>query len=69
MKLNFFFQPKFLTKEERAAEAVKRRQEEVDAKRKALDEERKKNQEFLKAARESTGNNCPLVGLEVHLIL
>ena len=48
-------QPKFLTKEERAAEAVKRRQEQVAAQRKAADEERKKQQEFLKAAKDFSG--------------
>lgn len=35
------FQPVFLTKEQRAQEALKRRQEEVEAKRKQQDEERK----------------------------
>uniref|UniRef100_A0A0K8SG94 Probable ATP-dependent RNA helicase DDX23 n=1 Tax=Lygus hesperus TaxID=30085 RepID=A0A0K8SG94_LYGHE len=38
--------PKFLTKEERAAEALRKRQEQVDAQRKALDEQRKKFDNF-----------------------
>ncbi|KAH3721763.1 probable ATP-dependent RNA helicase DDX23 [Dreissena polymorpha] len=42
-----FAKPKFLTKEERAAEAMKRRQEQVDAQRKRIDEERKKQVGFL----------------------
>ena len=50
-------QPKFLTKEDRAAEAIKRRQEQVDAQRRVLDEERKKQDEFMKAAKESAGQN------------
>jgi ATP-dependent RNA helicase DDX23/PRP28 len=45
--------PKFLTKEERAAEAIKRRQEQVDAQRRLLGDERKKQEDFLKAAKES----------------
>ena len=48
-------QPKFLTKEERAAEAIKRRQEQVEAQRRIVDEERKKQDEFMKAAKESAG--------------
>ena len=46
-------QPKFLTKEERAMEALKRRQEEIEAKRKIADEEKKKQLAFLSSARES----------------
>lgn len=42
--------PKFLTKEERAAEALKRRQEQVDEQRKRQEEERKKQHEFLQQA-------------------
>ncbi|CAB0003615.1 unnamed protein product [Nesidiocoris tenuis] len=38
--------PKFLTKEERAAEALRKRQEQVDAQRKALEEQRKKFETF-----------------------
>ena len=48
-------QPKFLTKEARAAEAIRRRQEQVEAQRKVVDEERKKQEEFMKAAKESVG--------------
>ena len=50
-------QPKFLTKEERAAEAIKRRQEQVDAQRRIIDDERKKQDEFMRAAKESVGQN------------
>lgn len=49
--------PKFLTKEERAAEALKKRQEEVDAIRKNQDEERRKRVEFMSTARESGGGS------------
>jgi hypothetical protein len=45
--------PKFLTKEERAAEAIKRRQVQIDEKRKGQEEERKKQQEFMRAAKEA----------------
>jgi ATP-dependent RNA helicase DDX23/PRP28 len=45
--------PKFLTKEERAAEAIRKRQEQVDAQRKAQEEERKKRMEFFQAAKET----------------
>lgn len=45
--------PKFLTKEERAAEAIRRREEQVAEIRKAQEEERKKKQDFMKAAKES----------------
>ena len=39
--------PKFLTKEERAAEAVRKRQEEVENQRKQQDEERQKRNAFF----------------------
>ncbi|CAB4059498.1 DDX23 [Lepeophtheirus salmonis] len=42
--------PKFLTKEQRIAEALKRRQEEGDAIRRARDEERKKRDDFDRAS-------------------
>ncbi|XP_067009740.1 probable ATP-dependent RNA helicase DDX23 [Anabrus simplex] len=42
--------PKFLTKEERAAEALKRRQQEVEELRRKQEEERKKRSEFGKEA-------------------
>ncbi|CAH1404344.1 unnamed protein product [Nezara viridula] len=38
--------PKFLNKEERAAEAIRRRKEEVEAQRKVLDEQRKRFEAF-----------------------
>lgn len=38
--------PKFLTKEERAAEAIRRRKEEVEAQRKVLDDQRKRFEAF-----------------------
>ena len=41
-------QPKFLTKEERAAEALRKRAIEAEAKRKAIDEAKKKQIDFLK---------------------
>ena len=50
---NFVFQPVFLTKEERAAQALKRRQEQVDEQKKKQDEERKKQMEFLSSGRDS----------------
>jgi len=50
-------QPKFLTKEERAAEAIKRRQEQVESQRRIIDEERRKQDDFMKAAKESAGLN------------
>ena len=40
------FKPKFLTKEERAAEALRKRQEEVEEMRRKQEEERKKRMEF-----------------------
>lgn len=48
--------PKFLTKEERAAEALKRRQEQVDLQRKKIDEEKQKQKEFLSAGKDSYGD-------------
>ncbi|KAL3831667.1 hypothetical protein ACJMK2_023390 [Sinanodonta woodiana] len=45
--------PKFLTKEERAVEALKRRQQQVDEQRKKVEEERQKQMEFLKAGRDA----------------
>lgn len=43
--------PVFLTKEQRAAEALRKRQEESEAIRRKADEERKKRTEFMEAAR------------------
>lgn len=48
--------PKFLTKEEREAEAMRRRQEAVDAKRKEMDDERKRRKDFFQEARKFSGN-------------
>eukprot|EP00794_Sanderia_malayensis_P003447 gene3447-3943_t len=42
--------PKFLTKEERAAEALKKRQMQVDEQKRQLEEERKKRDNYLKEA-------------------
>ena len=50
-----WFQPAFLSKEERAALAIKKRQEQVEAQRKAIDDARKQQDDFLKKAKESTG--------------
>ena len=47
------FQPVFLTKEERAAQALKRRQEQVEEQKKRQEEERKKQMEFLSTGRDS----------------
>ena len=60
-------QPKFLTKEERAAEAIKRRQEQVDAQRRVIDDEHKKQEEFMKAAKESAGRNI-LCSFKCHIL-
>ena len=53
------FQPKFLTKEQRAAEAIRKRQEEADEKRKKMEEEKKKMEEFMKTT--NNGPNSELV--------
>ena len=44
--------PKFLTKEERAAEALRRRAEQVEALRAVQDEEKKKREEFNKEGKQ-----------------
>ncbi|XP_035828520.1 probable ATP-dependent RNA helicase DDX23 isoform X2 [Aplysia californica] len=44
--------PKFLTKEERVAEALKKRQVAADEARRKMDEERKKQVDFIKAAKD-----------------
>lgn len=49
----FALQPKFLTKEQRVAEALRKRQEMADLQRQKMDEERKKQMEFMKASKES----------------
>jgi len=48
--------PKFLTKEERAEAALKKRQEAVDAQRKTQDEERRRRLEFQSEARDAGGS-------------
>ncbi|XP_049269503.1 LOW QUALITY PROTEIN: probable ATP-dependent RNA helicase DDX23 [Rhipicephalus sanguineus] len=45
--------PVFLTKEQRAAEALKRRQQEVQEQRQKMEEERKKRQQFFEQAKRS----------------
>ena len=53
---NFFFQakskPKFLTKEEREALALKKRAEMVEEKQKKFEEERKKREELFKEGKQ-----------------
>ena len=46
--------PKFRTKEERAAEALRVRQEEAEQQRKRMEEERKKHMDYLKMSKESS---------------
>lgn len=55
-KLNFF-KPVFLSKQERAAEALRRRQEEVEEVRRRQEEERKKRIEFSKSAQTAAPND------------
>ena len=52
MKSNIITQPIFLTKEQRVAEALKRRQEEIDNLRKKQDVERKIVEEIQKGRME-----------------
>ncbi|XP_015916717.1 probable ATP-dependent RNA helicase DDX23 [Parasteatoda tepidariorum] len=49
--------PVFLTKEQRAAEALKRRQKEVEEQRKRMDEERKIRMQFMEEAKHSQEND------------
>ncbi|XP_052131167.1 probable ATP-dependent RNA helicase DDX23 [Frankliniella occidentalis] len=51
--------PKFLTKEERAAEALRKRQEEADEIRKRQEEERQKRLEFSKLVQEGGAPSAP----------
>ncbi|KAH6939648.1 hypothetical protein HPB50_020249 [Hyalomma asiaticum] len=46
--------PVFLTKEQRAAEALKRRQQEVQEQRQRMEEERKKRQQFFEQAKRAS---------------
>lgn len=45
--------PKFLTKEERVAEALRKRQESADLQRQKMEEERKKQIDFMKAGKDA----------------
>lgn len=49
------FQPKFLSKAEREAEALKRREQETEEKRKLMDDERKKRRMFQDMGRKMMG--------------
>ncbi|KAF8796276.1 putative ATP-dependent RNA helicase DDX23 like protein [Argiope bruennichi] len=49
--------PVFLTKEQRAAEALKRRQQEVEEQRRRMDEERKIRMQFMEEAKHSQEND------------
>jgi ATP-dependent RNA helicase DDX23/PRP28 len=53
MNAIFTLQPKFLTKEERAVEAMKKRQEQVDELRRRQEEERNKRMNFEREAGDS----------------
>ena len=48
-----FLQPVFLSKQERAELAIKRRKEEVEQQRKKMDDEREKRQSYLREAQGS----------------
>ena len=48
--MNFVWQPIFLSKEERAAQAIQRRQEAIEEQRKLASEERKAHQKFVNVA-------------------
>lgn len=49
------FQPKFLSKAEREAEALKRREQETEERRRLMDEERKKRRVFQDMGRKMMG--------------
>lgn len=51
----------FLTKEQRAAEALKRRQQEVEEQRKKVEEERKMRMQFMEEAKRSMGTKLFIV--------
>lgn len=53
----------FLTKEQRAAEALKRRQQEVEEQRKKMEEERKIRMQFMEEAKRSMGTKLFIVKL------
>lgn len=48
-------QPKFLSKAEREAEALKRRQQEVEERQRFLEDERKKRKQFQEMGRKMLG--------------
>lgn len=52
-------QPVFLSKEQRAAEALRKRQEEVESQRKKMEEERKARQKYVEGP-ENTGRRRPV---------
>lgn len=51
----FLLQPKFLSKAEREAEAIKRREQVAEERRRQLDEERKKRRVFQDIGRKMLG--------------
>lgn len=51
----YFFQPKFLSKAEREAEALKRREQETEERRRLVEEERKKRRVFQDIGRKMLG--------------
>ena len=60
MKLNshifeILIQPKFLTKEDRAKAALERRKNEIDKLRATQDEDKKRNLEYMKCAKQAAG--------------
>lgn len=50
-------QPKFLSKAEREAEALKRRQQEVEERQRLLEDERKKRKQFQDLGRKMLGKS------------
>lgn len=54
------FQPKFLSKAEREAEALKRREQETEERRRMIEEERKKRRTFQDIGRKMLGVFQPL---------
>lgn len=54
-------QPKFLSKEEREAEALKRRAQQIEERKRLLDDERKKRRMFQDMGRKMLGVYRPLV--------
>lgn len=54
--VSFYQQPVFLTKEERAAQAIARRKEAIEEQRKQADEERRAQRKFADEGRRSRGD-------------